>query len=243
MPETAPSAPPHSPPGRLPRPAPGVLVRVDAHTAAGHVMKYSGVAAIPIYIGFALASYLQNPQITPLQYWLSDLGNYVLNPSGAWLYNVGCILAAILLAVFYIGMYRWYRGFTLPKKYLVSYLIAQVGGIAGSIFLVLAAVFTLGTYTPLHSFFSAANMIGMNFFIAFTATAFVMNPHINKGIAIFGFVTVMFNIVTTNAFSALYIAEPVYLVLFMLYVVIVTSQDDRLVQFGKDAFVAEQADE
>jgi hypothetical membrane protein len=214
-----------------------------ADTRTDRLMKYSGVIAILIYIAFSLASYLYNPRITPFHYWLSDLGNYVLNPSGAWIYNVGCILAAILLMFFYVGMYRWYRGFTLPKKYVVSYLVAQMGGIAGSIFLVLAAVFTLGAYTALHSFFSAANMIGMNFFLAFTATAFVMNPRINKGIAIFGFLTVIFNIVTTNAFTALYVAEPVYFLLFMIYLVIVTTQDDRLVQFGEDATLAGGANE
>lgn len=164
---------------------------------------------------------------------MSDLGNYALNPSGAWLYNVGCIIAAILLGFFYVGMYRWYRGSTIGRKYLVSYVVAQLGGIAGSIFLVLAALFTLGTYTGLHSFFSLANMVGMNFFLAFTATAFVMIPRLNKGIAILGFLTVIVNIVATNAFSALYIAEPVYFLLFMIYVAIVTAHDRRLIRFGE----------
>lgn len=193
------------------------------------IFKYAGVVAIPVYIAFTYVSHTHNRQINPLEFWLSDYGNPLMNPSGAVIYNTGCVITAILLALFYIGMYRWYRRDHTARKFNISYKVAQAGGLLGSLFLILTTVYTLGTDTKMHSLFSTANMIGMDFFLSFTAAAFLMNPKIHKGVGIFGFLASVFNIVTMNAFTDYYMSEWIYFLLFMAYLVLVTMQYEKLI--------------
>lgn len=193
------------------------------------ILKYAGVVSIPVYIAFTYVSHTHNRLINPLEFWLSDYGNPIVNPSGAVIYNTGCVITAMLLAIFYIGMYCWYRRDRTARRFNISYAVAQAGGLIGSVFLILTTVYTLGTDTKMHSLFSAANMIAMDFFLSFTATGFLMNPKIHKGVGIFGFLTSFFNIVTMNAFSDFYISEWIYFLLFMAYMVLVTMQYEKLI--------------
>ena len=195
------------------------------------IFKYAGIICIPIYVVFTFISHLYNTEINPLTNWLSDYGNPLKNPSGAVFYNAGCIIIAALLVVFYIGIYQWYKNRRIAKKYIISYVGAQISGIIASVFLVLASIFTLGTNTDLHSTFSMINMIGMDFFLSFIAIAFLMNPNIKKWIGIAAYLSAIFNIVTTNAFTSLYIAEWIYFLLFMIYLVIITLNYDKIVQY------------
>ena len=198
----------------------------DVNTA----FKYAGVICIPVYIVFTFISHLYNTKINPLTNWLSDFGNPLLNPSGAFFYNIGCMIVAALLIVFYIGMYQWYKNRKIGMKYIISYVIAQISGIVASAFLVLASIFPLGTYTDIHSTFSLVNMIGMDFFLSFTAIAFLMNPNIKKWIGITAYLSAVFNIITMNAFESLYIAEWIYFLLFMIYMVIIAFNYDKIVK-------------
>jgi hypothetical protein len=197
-------------------------------------IKYAGVICIPIYMTFTYISYLYSTNVTPLTNWLSDLGNPLENPSGAISYNMGCIIAASLLLVFYVGIFQWYKNHKIRKKYIISYIGAQISGIIASAFLVLASIFPLGTFTSLHSKFSLVNMVGMDSFMVFTAIAFIMNPNIKKWIGFYGFFTAIFNIVTTNAFSLLYIAEWIYILLFMIYIAVITLNYDKIANMKQD---------
>lgn len=198
------------------------------------VIKYSGVICIPLYIIFTFISFLFSNNMSPLTNWLSDFGNPLTNPSGAVYYNTGCIIVAVLLDVFYISIFQWYRNRKIRRKYVISYIGAQVSGIIASVFLVLASIFPLGTNTSLHSTFSRFNMIGIDTFMVFTAIAFIMNPNIRKWVGILGFFTAVFNIITTNAFSLLYIAEWIYYLLFMIYMVAILLNHGKIVSMKSD---------
>ena len=199
------------------------------------IFKYAGVICIPIYIIFTYISNLFSTNITPLTNWLSDFGNPQINPLGAIFYNIGCIIVAALLIIFYIGLFQWYKNEKIRKKYIISYVGAQISGIISSIFLVLASIFPLGTYTPLHSRFGMLHMIGLDSFIIFIAIAFMINPDLKKSIGIFGFFLAIFNIITTNAFSSLYIAEWVYFLLFMVYIVTITLNYNKIVNMRSNS--------
>jgi hypothetical protein len=195
-----------------------------------HVFKYAGIMAIPVYIIFTYASHLYNYEINPIKYWLSDFGNPIVNPNGAIFYNIGCIITALLLAIFYIGMYQWYKRKYMAKRFIISYVVAQTSGLIGSIFLILTTVFTLGNYTEIHSILSAANMIAMDCFISFTAIGFLMNSKIPKYISIFGFITYIFNVITMNLFNNFYISEWIFFLLFMIYMTLITLQYNKFIK-------------
>ena len=109
----------------------------------------TGLTAIVIYLIFTLISFLQYPSAySPLNNWLSDLGNPLENPTGAIYYNTGCIITALLLTLFCIGLRIWDTG---TKRVAILLTIAQITGILAAISLIIAAVFPLGTFSQIHT--------------------------------------------------------------------------------------------
>jgi hypothetical protein len=69
----------------------------------------AGVLIIVFYCAFTLTSIVLFPRsVSPLNDWLSDLGNSGYNPHGAIFYNVGCVLTRLALFPFFAGLYCWY---------------------------------------------------------------------------------------------------------------------------------------
>ena len=69
-----------------------------------------GILVIGFFYTFTFISMAFYPSsFSPLNNWLSDLGNSNYNPDGAFLYNLGCILTGSMLFPFYLGMYKFYR--------------------------------------------------------------------------------------------------------------------------------------
>jgi len=195
-----------------------------------YLFRYAGVMAIPVYIALTFVSHLHNQAINPMEYWLSDYGNPIANPNGAVYYNVGCVIAALLLAVFYAGMYSWYGKGRAARRFNISYAVAQAAGLFEALILIMTTVYPLGVNTEMHSIFSTAHMIAMDFFLCFTATGFFMNRKIHKGLAVLGFAAAVFNIITTNAFTDFYLAEWIFFPLFMVYIVLVTINYGKIRQ-------------
>jgi hypothetical protein len=184
------------------------------------LLKYAGIAAIPAYVFLTFLSHLSAPKINPMDNWLSDFGSPMLNPSGAIFYNAGCILTSALLILFFAGITQWYRDGAAPRKYTVGCVCAQVSGFFAAACLVFAALIPIGT-SGLHSVFSMWNMIGFDCFMSFMAVSIFLNPNISSGIGILGVAASAFNIVTTNAFENLFIAQWIYIPLFMLFVLLI----------------------
>jgi hypothetical protein len=73
------------------------------------VLPIAGVLVILFYCAFTLTSIAFFPRpVSPLNDWLSDLGNSSYNPQGAIFYNVGCVLTGLALFPFFAGFYCWY---------------------------------------------------------------------------------------------------------------------------------------
>ena len=134
-----------------------------------------------------------------------------------------------MLAVFFIGMCRWYSHGRDKKKINICYAVAQAGGLIGSAFLILTTIYTLGTNTKLYAAFNLVYTISFDLFLSFTAAGFFMNPKINKGISVFGFLACVFNIVTINAFNNFYLSEWIFFLIFMIYIVLLTLQYNRII--------------
>ena len=73
------------------------------------------------YCAFTLASILFFPRpVSPLNDWLSDLGNSSYNPRGAIFYNAGCVLTGLELFPFFVGFYSWYTDEKWRKSLIVA---------------------------------------------------------------------------------------------------------------------------
>lgn len=189
-----------------------------------NVQKFAGIAAAAVYIAMTLLSHLHNKAIGPITNWLSDYGSPQINPSGAIFYNAGCIITAALLAVFYTGMISWHR--SSQRKLVICYACAEVSGYFASVFLILASLLPIYT-TPLHGTFSMLNMIGIDCFLMFTAIAAFLHPHKSRAIGFLGFLAAVFNIITTNMFKELYIAEWIFFASFIAYIALLTYNYER----------------
>jgi hypothetical protein len=68
-------------------------------------ISVTGFTAVATYVIFPALSMSKYPDIySPFTNWLSDLGNPLVNPSGALIYNLGCVLISLVLVAFFIGL-------------------------------------------------------------------------------------------------------------------------------------------
>ncbi len=155
---------------------------------------------------------------SPLDNWLSDLGNPLANPSGAVFYNAGCIITGLELVGFYLGLGQWPAG---GKKARVLLSIGQAAGIVSSFCLVLAAVFPLGAHTSLHAFWSKMLSVFMGFFLTFSATALMRHPRFMKWIAYYAYLTALVNFIYGVFLHDVFVAEWIAIGMFIIYVLLV----------------------
>jgi hypothetical membrane protein len=104
------------------------------------VLPVAGVLVILFYCAFTLTSVLLFPRpVSPLNDWLSDLGNSSYNPRGAIFYNVGCVLTGLALLPFFVGFYYWYTDEKWRKSLIV---VTQAVGFIAAFALIMIGVFS-----------------------------------------------------------------------------------------------------
>ncbi len=194
----------------------------------------TGFLATAVYLLCTTVAYFNYPlAYTPLANWLSDLGNPLVNPNGAFSYNLGCVLSAIVLIFFYLGLDIWKNG---DKKRGVLLAIAQVAGILSSLFLIVSAFFPLGAQTPIHSFSGKAHIFFVGFFLTFSGTALLRLPEMPKWLAYFAFLVAVINFIYGAILREVFIAEWAAIGLFIVYVLLISGislqQNTRPAEMG-----------
>lgn len=192
---------------------------------------YAGITAIVIYLILTLVAFLLYPSIYgPTTNWLSDLGNPQASPSGAIFYNLGCILTSLVLIPFYIGFRQWNTG---AKKMRTLLIITQIMGIFSAVFLILAALFPLGPYTSIHSFWSSMLTGAIGFFLTFSATALWRHPAFRKWIACYAFLAALVNFIYAMSEAVGYkffMGEWVAIGMFIIYIFMIAYNSKALVE-------------
>ena len=74
------------------------------------ISRYAGVAAGAAYILLTSGLGAAEPGIFAVEKLAERLRQPASEPSRGAVYNLGCILTAALLALFYAGLGQWYRG-------------------------------------------------------------------------------------------------------------------------------------
>jgi hypothetical membrane protein len=185
-----------------------------------NLVLIAGVSAIVVYLIFTTVAFFKYPAgYSPLTNWLSDLGNPLVNQSGALFYNLGCVLTSLVLIVFYIGMREWNNG---NKRLKVLLTIAQTVGLLSSIFLIVAALFPLGTHTPIHEVSGKMHVVFLGFFLTLSATVLLKHPVLRKWPAYFGFLTAAVNFVYGVFLHFVFVAEWVAIGMFIIYVLMIS---------------------
>ena len=161
------------------------------HAQIRKVGGYCGLAAIAVYVLCTfVAAALFPARYSPFDHWISDMGSYALNPSGAIVYNVGAGIAGLLLMPFFVSLASWYY---LAKRDKYLYVGAELSGLVAAFGMIMHAVFQEGT--SLH-FLWAAVCFGMLVVVLIVADlALLKNPKFNKLIGYYGFLAALFGIV------------------------------------------------
>jgi hypothetical protein len=177
--------------------------------------------ATAIYLICATVAYFNYPlAYTPFANWLSDLGNPFVNPTGAFSYNLGCVLTGLCLTFFSLGLEIWNNG---DKKRRIHLTITQVTGIISSLSLIVSAFFPLGAQTLIHMISGKAHIFFAGFFLTFSATILLRHPHTPKWLAYFGFLAALINFIYGAFLYFVFIAEWAAIGLFIIYVLMISG--------------------
>lgn len=175
------------------------------------VLSNYSICTFLAYLNYRLA-------YSPLNNWLSDLGNKVLNPSGAIYYNTGIFLSAAWLLIFFFG-------FSIVKSRQnkiqnMMVLLVQIFGMIGCASMALSAFFTIDNPGP-HSFLSAVLYISLGTAFAFSVAALRYNPGWPRWLLFLGVLATLFDLTASVFFNALPIFEWITISLFLAYIVLI----------------------
>lgn len=117
------------------------------------VSSLAAPAAALVFCTFLLVSVQGYPQeFSPLDVSMGNIGNGELNPGGADVFNIGCMIAGFLLIPFFAGLHKWFTDELWRNLFVVT---AQAAGIVAGV-----SLFMTGHYTELfvseHSFWTTA---------------------------------------------------------------------------------------
>jgi hypothetical membrane protein len=103
------------------------------------ISSLAAPVGIIIFCAFLAISVARFPSgFSPLDNWISDLGNTNLNPEGAAIFNTGCMIAGIPFIVFYVGLHRWYGPDTWRNLMVGG---TQVAGVASGFALMMVGYY------------------------------------------------------------------------------------------------------
>ena len=176
------------------------------------ISSLSGVLIILIFCSFVFASWALYPgEYSPLNNWLSDLGNSGLNPKGAIFFNLGCILAGAATFPFAYGLKAWEAG----KRKNLKLRISQVSGFLSGFLLIMVGLFPEDSPAP-HSLFSAGFFASFGIFILLSVSALWSHPKFRKPIGMFGLAIFGMNLLFGFAYRAP-LAEWITVTGFLIY--------------------------
>ncbi|TFG01079.1 MAG: DUF998 domain-containing protein [Promethearchaeota archaeon] len=187
----------------------------------------SGIAAIVIFWSFILFAFALYPGgFNPLENWMSDLGNLVKNPNGAYFFNLGCIISGICLFFFFIGLYEWYIG-GIRNKILT--ILTQFAGFISALSLMMIG-FSPINYFKSHMFW-ALIFFTVSSFVSFFPSVALYKFKFTRNTAKFGFLVCAFNV-----FFRFFVTIPIFewiaiFLSFSFILVIIYSMQKRVKRF------------
>jgi hypothetical membrane protein len=185
---------------------------------------YTGILAVMCYIGFTILAFSHFPlPYSPTSNWLSDLGNPNLNPQGAIFYNFGIIATAMLLILFFLGLFVWR---IVNKRIQITMLyLGQGCGVLGALCMIMSAIFPINMFKA-HSLWSTALYIMLSTGFVFLAAALRYHSNIPRWLLILGISTAP-SVILMSMFKTTYVLEWITLILFLSYVSLVGIETRR----------------
>jgi hypothetical membrane protein len=156
-----------------------------------------GVLVTVTFCAFTLVSIALYPTpFSPLNNWLSDLGNPKLDPAGSIFFNAGCILTGLAMIVLMAGLGQWgVRGW---KK--IALAAGQACGVLSAFALMMIGVFTEGT--PLHGTMSIVFFSLLFLFLVLTNMAISYDSRYLRWIGYYALLAIAIDLVFIYTYFA-----------------------------------------
>lgn len=184
----------------------------------------AGILAPTGYLIFTILAYLQYPSTySPMDNWLSDLGNPELNPGGAIFYNLGIILTAIFLVIFFIGLSDWNIQGNRVQHIMLR--LTQVFGIVGSLCMLMSAVFPINHY-DVHSILSTSLYVLLSTAFIFSAAMLRYHTGVPRWLLVLGIFSAGL-VISTAFLQRVYLLEWITVLVFQAYVILVGIETHR----------------
>lgn len=185
----------------------------------------SSMFAVVCYLGCALLAYARYPlPFSPLENWLSDLGNPDRNPAGALFYNSGIVATAAVLPLFFLGLARW-KIATNRAQHLMLFL-TQGFGMLGSLAMLLSGLYPINLLA-LHGFFSMCLFILLGTAFAFSVAALRYHASCPRWLLLMGAITALVDMLY-GVLHTVHVLEWVTVALLLCYLVLLGVQTNRL---------------
>lgn len=155
------------------------------------ILSVAGIFVILFYCAFTFTSIALFPgPFSPVNNWLSDLGNSSFSPNGAVFFNVGCVLTGLALFPFYGGLYKWYTNERRRKAMIV---VTQAFGFISAFALIMIGVFS-EDYAAQHGFWSAVFFVFNLVVLVLANISLITHPNFRRPIAYYGLIVALINL-------------------------------------------------
>ncbi|WP_230742069.1 DUF998 domain-containing protein [Methanooceanicella nereidis] len=148
------------------------------------------MAVFLIFSVFTLTSIALFPDgFSPFENWISDLGNSEYNPSGSMIFNIGCMITGISMALFFIGLKRHYT--TEKNKRNMTLTLAM--GLFSSFSLIMIGIFS-EDYPQEHTLWSGIFFVALIIFMILANITLMKHKGFFKPIGYYAFVIIMLDL-------------------------------------------------
>jgi len=155
------------------------------------MLTVAGILVIMSYCVFTFTSLALFPgPFSPVNNWLSDLGNSGYSPRGAAFYNVGCVLTGLALFPFFAGARKWY---TSERRRKTLTMLTQVFGFIAAFALMMIGVFS-EDYGELHGLWSDVFFVFNFIVLIFANVSLMTHSKFKRPIGYYGIVVAVINL-------------------------------------------------
>ncbi|MGC9517214.1 MAG: DUF998 domain-containing protein [Methanomicrobiales archaeon] len=149
------------------------------------------ILTVFIFLIFTLNAVILFPgNYSPLNNYLSDLGNSSYNSTGYLFFNLGCIITGMLLILFFYNLKKYFKPVPPRHKLLI---ISQIVGIYASFSLIMVGVFS-EDYGFIHWIWSASFFTSLMITLILININILKDPQFTNKIAYYGFFVVIINL-------------------------------------------------
>jgi len=180
------------------------MVNPEIKSSKWPLIRIAGFATIVLYCTFTAISISLFPDpYSPLNNFLSQLGNSNLNPKGAIFYNLAVILTGLAGIPFYIGLYQWYTKKTGNKLLQAALAVGFINALA----IIMSGIYSESVNYSQHVFWSFL------IFITFIPILIIVNktlltyPEHNKAISYYGFIVAVIDIILLAAVASMFMGH------------------------------------